>query len=170
MNIYLWALLFLIGVYDAREHRIPNVLLCLMLFLGTFDYFLMTDSFSIFFQQLIMMAIIFILSLCFYVVGGMAPGDVKLLAVTGFVLNSDHVISIFFWIGVAAVVIGLMYRSLNKLRLERDSRVLKISKIESIKNYPNLRTSCIAESALVMPFAPVVVCGVALAQYANYSI
>lgn len=171
MSISLWALLFLIGVYDAKEHRIPNVLLCLMIFVAALDYFSMADSSSLFFQQITTMAIIFVCSLCFYLVGGMASGDVKLLAVIAFVTSSDHVLAIFFWIAVAAVVIGLMYRSLNRLRLEQRASVSKLSKSGNIRNKPNLRTSCIASSALVvMPFAPVVVCGVALAQHANYAI
>ncbi|MCG6267690.1 prepilin peptidase [Vibrio furnissii] len=168
MNICIWGLLITVGVYDARQHRIPNVLLGLLMLAGVIQTLLLDQTFDLFVGQIGAMLMVFVLALMCHMAGWMAPGDVKLLAVIGFLTGFGHLADTFFYIGVSAIFIGVMYGMLNYLLLFKESvsvvgvRVYLMGPIHS-----RLRRESSRKPELVMPFAPVVVVGVALAQYAQ---
>lgn len=168
MNICIWGLLITVGVYDARQHRIPNVLLGLLMLAGVIQTLLLDQTFDLFVGQIGAMLMVFVLALMCHIAGWMAPGDVKLLAVIGFLTGFGHLADTFFYIGVSAIFIGVMYGMLNYLLLFKESvsvvgvRVYLMQPIHS-----RLRRESSRKPELVMPFAPVVVVGVALAQYAQ---
>ncbi|WP_275723773.1 prepilin peptidase [Vibrio furnissii] len=168
MNICIWGLLITVGVYDARQHRIPNVLLGLLMLAGVIQTLLLDQTFDLFVGQIGAMLMVFVLALMCHMAGWMAPGDVKLLAVIGFLTGFGHLTDTFFYIGVSAIFIGVMYGMLNYLLLFKESvsvvgvRVYLMGPIHS-----RLRRESSRKPELVMPFAPVVVVGVALSQYAQ---
>lgn len=173
MNVFLWFFLFLIGVYDAREHRIPNILLVTIFLSEIFSIFLLDEFLDEeLFYRLLIMLVVFISSLSCYLMGWMAPGDVKLISVVGFVVGADYLVDTIFWIGFFSVFIGLMYWAFNQLESNKQPFSINLFfnnlcqlKLRSRSNRLS-DVCCLA----VMPFAPVVVCGVALAQYMHFSV
>ncbi|MGI2882004.1 prepilin peptidase [Vibrio furnissii] len=173
MSLIIWTMLFVIGVYDARQHRIPNYLLALLMLAGAIQTVLIDQAFGLFVGQIGAMLMVFVLALLCHMAGWMAPGDVKLLAVVGFLTGFVHLADTFFYIGISAIFIGVMYGVLNYLLIHKE--VVSIGGIWSQVHLSGpLRTKLNRESLkrpkgsdLVMPLAPVIVVGVALAQYAQ---
>lgn len=153
----------IVGVYDARQHRIPNFLLGLLMLAGVIQTLVLDQTFDLFVGQIGAMLMVFLLALVCHMAGWMAPGDVKLLAVIGFLTGFGHLADTFFYIGVSAIFIGVMYGMLNYLLLFKESVSVVGVRVYLI----GLRRENSRKPELVMPFAPVVVVGVALAQYAQ---
>jgi prepilin peptidase CpaA len=99
----------------------------------------------------------------------MAPGDVKLLGVVGFWLGWGNLIDATLWIALSSVLIGLLYAIMN--RAESGSSIKQlVSKYSMIAAYGSSSQAAISsgekiERKLRMPFAPVVVIGLAMYQY-----
>lgn len=175
MSLIVWTMLFVVGVYDARQHRIPNYLLALLMLAGSIQIALGSESHSLFVSHVGAMVLVFVLALLCNLAGWMAPGDVKLLAVVGFLTGFGHLADTFLFIGLSAVFIGVMYGVLNyslqyKSALSAGDILSKVYLFGML--HPKLSRKSLKRSdgkQLVMPLAPVIVVGVALAQYAQSS-
>lgn len=175
MSLIVWTMLFVVGVYDARQHRIPNYLLALLILAGSIQTVLVNESYGLFAGQVGAMVMVFFLALLCNLAGWMAPGDVKLLAVVGFLTGFGHLADTFLYIGLSAVFIGVMYGILNYL-LQYKSALSAGDIVSKVHLSGPLHAKLSRKSLkrpkgndLVMPLAPVIVVGVALAQYAQSS-
>ncbi|TFH90024.1 prepilin peptidase [Vibrio ouci] len=169
MNTTIWILIFIVAVSDAKEHRIPNYLLLAILVLSTIDKVLYHVDYSILISSFITGITCFIAALLLYFLKVMAPGDVKLLGVVGFWVGSEHILGSVSWIAVSSVVIGLFY---GVLRLAESPEQLRavFNKYSMLFQFGAsgtkvLRTPKKMEEHYRMPFAPVVVIGLALYFY-----
>ncbi len=83
MNIFIvvWSILFVIGVYDAREYRIPNymvvILLVVSLLASLMTAQIVNDN-SRLLNQTLGFIVTFFIGLLLYILKVMAAGDVKL--------------------------------------------------------------------------------------------
>ncbi|WGY46139.1 prepilin peptidase [Vibrio sp. ABG19] len=173
MDISLWLLLFIVGINDAKEHRIPNYLLGLIVLLVTLKLTVLKGDVDTFLLHLLSMSMFFSIALLFHFCGWMAPGDVKLLAIVGFIFGFNDLLNLVFCIGVSSVFIGCMYWVLNKIIIFNKEISIdgffRALLCFSAKPYRSFIVCDLKDNRLVMPFAPVVVCGVALAQYLHFS-
>lgn len=177
INIFIWGVLLLIGVSDARAHRIPNNLLILLL-VGLFASLLMSvpqetlwlvllDKGAAFF-------IAFAFSLVLHQLRVMAPGDVKLIAVLGFFLGTSELVNYLHYVCLMTAFVGTMYWLLNRLHVVRESSMTeKVSVLSLTGVAVSLQLGHEALKAKVtsgkdltyMPFAPILIMGLALHQY-----
>jgi prepilin peptidase CpaA len=169
MDIVIWIVLFAVAVSDAKEHRIPNYLLLVIFALVFADITLIEQNFSLLFYSLITGITCFIVALLLYFLGVMAPGDVKLLGVVGFWVGSEHVLGSVYWIAVSSVIVGLFYAVLRLADSPDQLRTI-VNKYSMLAQFGSsgtkvLRTPKGMEQHYRMPFAPVVVIGLALYFY-----
>lgn len=173
MNSFLWLVFFIIGVCDARQHRIPNYLVCMVFIFTSAELLIIQHSLSNFSSSILASVLVFVIALLCHLSGWMAPGDVKLLSAVGFCIGFNNLLESFFWIGISTVFIGVMYWMVNYLLVYRKILSLRLV-IDFITALINFRYSTRNQSdlnlhqyELVMPFAPVVIIGLALSNYAN---
>ncbi|WP_157935201.1 A24 family peptidase [Vibrio sp. 10N.286.49.B3] len=168
MNITIWALLVVIAVYDAREHRIPNVYLMLLLVLHSIV--IITNSTALwhsFSGALLGGVVLFSGALLLYLLKAMAPGDVKFLGVIGFLVGWGNLLAVSYWILLAAGVVALF-----------DYILLKRPNANLLRGFSSVRDSTLStqifisergfvrrENCQKMPFAPSAVLGLALFYY-----
>lgn len=163
-----WLILILIAVFDAREHRIPNLLVATLITFCLFQQWFMTHELYSVLITLGCGITLFVLGLVLYFARIMAPGDVKLLAGIGCFLGWEQLQSGLYWIAIASVVVGLFYASLHLAMQPKSLRQL----LGRYQTYLYLNKSAIrapqvsrSSSKLRMPFAPIVVIGLALNNY-----
>jgi len=169
MDIIIWMVLFAVAVSDAKEHKIPNYLLLVIFVLVTADIILIDKDFSLLFYSLTTGITCFIVALLLYFLKVMAPGDVKLLGVVGFWVGSEHILGSMYWIAVSSVIVGLFYAVL-RLADSPDQLRAKINKYSMLAQFGASGTKVLQapkkmEQHYRMPFAPVVVIGLALHFY-----
>ncbi|MCW8334560.1 A24 family peptidase [Vibrio paucivorans] len=170
MHFLIWLGFVIVAVYDARENRIPNVMLLGILIFSFIFKALSTSPLSLIMWSLIAGCVFFFAALALYFIRMMAPGDVKLLGVVGFELGWGNLLEATYWIAVFSVVIGLFYALARTTDLHHSSREL-FSKYFMVFSYGPLAGKAISStvnnknSKLRMPFAPVVVIGLAMQQY-----
>jgi len=169
VNYLIWLGFIAIAVSDAREHRIPNTYLLIVLALCLLNILLKPDVSSSLITALAGGAVLFFASLALHLVRVMAPGDVKLLGVVGFWLGWGNLMAASAWIACASVVVGLFYATLNRIRTGASIKDL-ITKYSLLAAYGSQTNAIVAgkgalEHKLRMPFAPVVVIGLALFYY-----
>lgn len=169
MGIVIWIVLFVVAVSDAKEHRIPNALLLLIVFVSFIDKTFVVQDYNFLFWSFVSGITCFIAALCLYFLKVMAPGDVKLLGVVGFWLGSEHIFGAVYWIAISSVVIGFFYALLRLAESPNQFKSL-ISKYSLYAMYGAAGSKAITGPKGVsgryqMPFAPVVVVGVALYFY-----
>jgi len=177
----LWLVLLVIGVSDAREHRIPNQLLLALLLITTLGVVLnpaQTDWFEVFSDKATGFVLCFAVGLLLYLMRVMAAGDVKLIAVLGFILGLDPLTNYIFYVCVSIAFIGSMYWALNKLPSS-------LSSFKRLKNNGDFSLQSLSVSAYLssegvkhavgtkqgltyMPFAPILIIGLAMHQYFSY--
>lgn len=169
-----WAYLIWIGfvvtaVCDAREHRIPNLFLVIILGLCAVEKSLSVNPLDNLLWASVAGLCFFAGSLLLHLIGVMAPGDVKLLGVVGFWLGWGDLRGALFWIAVSSIAIGLLYALINRVG-NGGSMKLLLTKYTMLVAYGTktleprkLRER--VEQKLRMPFAPVVVIGLAMHQY-----
>lgn len=164
--IIIWPILFSIGVSDAKEHRIPNKLLLLVLFFCLLDLGLHW-SLDLFFDRLLAGITMFILGLFLFFAKAMSAGDVKLLGVIGILVGWVQLPSVGYWIIISAGVVGVFYSIYNSIespsllyRIKKSANELTIKQVMLM-----LITRNVAINKTVMPFAPIVVIGLALHSY-----
>lgn len=154
MNIFLWLIVIIIGVFDARECRIPNYLLVILLIFTVI--FLILDAFNEnnyvnLVKHIYGFLACFAVGLIFYSLKIVAAGDVKLVAIVGFILGH---IAILYWVKylfLSTFLVGLMYWSLNRLH----SSSLGIINRQVKEN----------RNTVYMPFAPVMIIALAMYEY-----
>lgn len=175
-SLFVWGLLVMIGVFDARDHRIPNYLVIAVFSIAILEllvnyhplifFIIIRDCFS-------SMMIFFAISFFIYCCRGMAAGDVKLISVIGFIIGQGSLIDYLQYTSWACVLIGSMYWMLNNLR-RSDSSESKLKRPSSL-NYlapkvvlehhsPRTINLYSVISTTHMPFAPILVIGLAMYQ------
>ncbi|MFB9214819.1 A24 family peptidase [Vibrio sinaloensis] len=167
MEYFIWFVLLMIAVSDAREHRIPNVLLILTLVLCVAKMLVQPTLSPSFTEALMGGGAMFFGALVLHLLRVMAPGDVKLLGVVGFWLGWGHLMDISLWIAVASILVGSVY-ALIKAAGKEESVKHQLERYKMLFAYGRTATKDVAEEQaqkLRMPFAPIVVIGLALQSY-----
>lgn len=164
----LWTILILIGVSDAREYRIPNSWIVMVLFVAMLSLVIAdypNQSLSLWADKVLGFAIMFVGGLLCYAPSRlMAAGDVKLLAVMGFIVGASHVSAFVACIAGAVVFVGTLYwlhnRSARTFRRAGDFRKGDIVHTLTMKGVE----SNVAH-VTPMPLAPVMIIGLAMYDY-----
>ncbi len=166
-----WLVLFCIAITDAREQRIPNKLLVLLFLIIVAEIFSNGEIFHSVLQSFLGGAVYFSVCLMLFILRAMAPGDVKLMGVVGFWVGYGQALNAAYWIALSAVVVGCFYALLKLAESrERQSLYSNIYLLTSPKTRFYSGGSDLAfQSKLRMPFAPIVVIGLALHQYFNHA-
>ncbi|KOO12609.1 hypothetical protein AKJ18_23045, partial [Vibrio xuii] len=108
----------------------------------------------------------------------MAAGDVKLIAVLGFLLGLEPLTDYLFYTCVSTVFVGSMYWALNKLpsnlgsftgyKNRGDFSLLSVSAAAYVSGEKIKHTVTTQQGLTYMPFAPVLIIGLAMYQYFSY--
>lgn len=176
-SVGFWSLIFAIGVFDAREHRIPNSLILALIIYKVLEIFFLDTSVH-WSAQLVesveAMVIFFSIGMAFYILKVLSAGDVKLLGVVGLYLIDIQVGEFIRYLSWALITVGLMYLILNGLGREW----ISLKKTSTGKSFglsistwvyskvATLRGNKLTKLDVVyMPFSPVLVIGLAMYQY-----
>lgn len=124
MNLFIWIVLFAVAVSDAKEHRIPNTLLLIILFLDLINKLFIIQDYPLLLWSVGTGITCFICALILYFLKVMAPGDVKLLGVVGFWLGPEHITQAVFWIAISSVVVGIFFALLRLAESPEKAKVL----------------------------------------------
>ncbi len=155
----IWPFLFIIGVFDAREQRIPNVWLLMLLSVAIVASLGSPIDIS---ERIYSFALLFILMLLLYAAGGLAAGDVKLAAVIGYILGWDELASYSWAFAFSCLFIGIMYQLLKRLTagvLGYQAVLVSVS----FRNMTPMKTN-----ATYMPLAPVMIVALAINSYFSH--
>ena len=169
MQLLVWFILLVIGVFDAREYRIPNSLVLFLIGLSFVANFIApSENQQGWLWQIAGFTFAFLIGLFFYVLKIMAAGDVKLLGVVGLMLGLNQLPLFAQYMAVSCVFIGGMYWLLNRLQMSgQQTRVNSskgtIAQTISIQAYQLKDDFKTRRNLAYMPFAPVLI--VALAMY-----
>jgi prepilin peptidase CpaA len=177
MPVYVWFLLVVIGVFDAREYRIPNYMVVLLFLLGGYSIELSYSQGLL--EQLMPHAIGFMfafsIGLIFYMLNIMAAGDVKLVASLGFILGHTALIGLLYYLAFSCCFIGGMYWVLNRLNFlnasmetQYKSMGIKTFHYFSIKAHQLSSDFKARRNITYMPFAPILIVALAMYQYFQY--
>ncbi|WGV99772.1 prepilin peptidase [Vibrio sp. YMD68] len=174
MGYLIWAGWLVIAITDARENRIPNIALLYLLVLTIAYQSFSHDPLLTIGGSLVAGLVMFLGGFALYIARAMAPGDVKLLGVVGVVMGWGQLLDTVFWIAISSVLVGLLYGS---MRMAEDPKLFQqmIRKYTMILSYgraygrgSKVEGDMLAKSnaqMLRMPFAPVVVIGLAMQSY-----
>ncbi len=102
----IWFIFLSTAVVDAKEQRIPNrylVILLLSIFVEKIFYF---DPLEVLSEFVVGGVILFSGCLLLFGIRAMAPGDVKLMGVVGFWVGYGQALNAAYWIALSAVVVG----------------------------------------------------------------
>lgn len=181
LNIFIWVVLVIIGVSDAKTYRIPNKLLILLFALICISIPITTLPELIFSEvvnKVSAFVIAFVIGFASYLLRVMAPGDVKLVAVIGLFLGTRNLASYLFYVCLVTAFIGTMYWCLNRLYSLPISKVNLSGKGQAVQDRitslveathiskQGLEQKLFSNQGLTyMPFAPILVIGLALQQY-----
>ncbi|MGR6833174.1 prepilin peptidase [Aliivibrio wodanis] len=166
-NLSIWSILFMVGVKDAEKHRIPNKLLFILIFLIVIEWAVINPSLVILQEKLLGGVVMFAIGLLLFFLKAMAPGDVKLLAVVGFLVGLPQLQSVGYWVIISAGIVGVFYAFYYSIESPQfGNRVKKnTNKLTIQQEALMLATRNTVMKKTVMPFAPAVVIGLALHQY-----
>ena len=162
----IWLGLITIAVFDAREHRIPNYALVYVLLAAILHKLVSATPIPLLIEAFIGALFMFGFSFIFFMLRAMAPGDVKLLGVVGFVVGWNHLLDTAFWIAISTVIVGSFYAAYRLAERPELAQmtIFKYSVIASGKGRA-LISNGVRVNKLRMPFALIVVIGLALNQY-----
>ena len=155
----IWMFLLFIAVIDLRDNKIPNVLLILILTASTFEKAAQSNAYSLIGWSVIACAISFLGALCFFFLKVMAPGDVKLIGVIGYWLGWGNLLSAYFWIAIASVVVGVGVIA-YKHRVRR--KILLKEGVGESASHASIENMTPSAVTLKMPYAPVITLGLLL--------
>lgn len=155
----IWPLLFIIGVFDAREQRIPNFWVLILLSVAVAAS--LHSSVDII-ERLYGFGLLFVLMLLLYMAGGVAAGDVKLAAVIGYILGWDELASYSWAFAFSCVFIGIMYQLLKRLT----AGVLGYQAVLVSASFRNMTPMKV--NATYMPLAPVMIVALAINSYFSH--
>lgn len=166
-QIAIWSVLFLIGIKDVEKHRIPNKLLFILILLVIIEWVAMNPSLAILQEKALGGILMFAIGLLLFCLKAMAPGDVKLLAVVGFLVGLPQLQSVGYWIIISAGLVGVFYAFYYSIESPRFGNRSKknTNKLTIQQEALMLATRNTVMKKTVMPFAPAVVIGLALHQY-----
>ncbi|MEZ9862745.1 prepilin peptidase [Vibrio breoganii] len=171
-----WIGFFVIAIFDARENRIPNSLLLILIVTRLLEIFLRLD-FGLLLDSLVPALSMFGIGFVFFILRAMSPGDVKLLFVVGFVSGVTDVVAMSVYIllagGLQSLFYFLHYRA-NRLEIRPRANVFKrlLDRVMMLdlsirdKSFLVNKKERYADK-LVMPFAPSIVTGMAMFYYFN---
>ncbi len=133
---------------------------------------------TIFLDKTAAFALAFAFALALHLLRVMAPGDVKLIAVLGFFLGTAELVPYLYYVCLMTAFVGSMYWLMNQLQLALNSgmhidgtqqsrRINLTGMVVSMQlNQQALKKKIITGNDLTyMPFAPILVMGLALHQY-----
>ncbi|NAW59250.1 MULTISPECIES: A24 family peptidase [unclassified Vibrio] len=152
-----WSVLLVIGVSDAQKHRIPNKLVLTLLLVVIVS--IAADPAGPLLDHLSGFFIAFTVCLLLYITRVMAAGDVKLLAVVGLWVGVSQLADTAIWIVLAGGMVGVFYLALF-LAESRGTLYQNVVGYVYQKATPGSQ-----KTRLVIPFAPVIVIGLALQSY-----
>lgn len=158
-----WPFLFIIGVFDAREQRIPNVWLLILLSVAVLASLGSPIDIS---ERIYSFALLFILMLLLYTAGGLAAGDVKLAAVIGYILGWDELVSYSWAFAFSCVFIGIMYQLIKRLTAGVQGGSLGYQAILVSVSFRNMTPMEV--NATYMPLAPVMIVALAINSYFSH--
>jgi prepilin peptidase CpaA len=169
VHLISWVILVAIAVSDARKYRIPNQYLLLLLASTFVEKVIYIDDLILLLGDLSAGMLFFIFGLLLYFLKAIAPGDVKLLGVVGFWLGWDKMWDATLWISLSTVLIGVFYTLAHtasssgsiKQELFRYTAFLPFGR----SAFSTQAKKTLVSDHIVMPFAPVVVIGLALNSY-----
>lgn len=180
-SILVWIILLIIGVSDAKAHRIPNKLLVLLLLSLCLSTLTQTHSealWPVFVDKCIAFGVTFVFGIALYVLRVMAPGDVKFVAVLGFYLGTGELVGYLYYVCLMITFVGPMYWFMNRLQLalmsgtsraglrQRSGTSMMGLAISLNMGKQELKRKISTQTGLAyMPFAPILVIGLALYQY-----
>ncbi|CAE6915107.1 prepilin peptidase [Vibrio sp. B1FLJ16] len=176
-SIFLWIVLVVVAVSDAKAHRIPNKLLVLLLMslcLSLLLHIPQEALWPVLLDKSAAFGIAFVFALALHLARVMAPGDVKLISVLGFLLGTGELVHYLYYVCLITAFVGAMYWMLNRLHMEQQSEINEQASAISLTGMAvNLQLSKEALKTKVtsgkdltyMPFAPILVMGLALHQY-----
>ncbi|MGR5537417.1 A24 family peptidase [Vibrio campbellii] len=180
IDIVVWSVLIAIGVSDVKAHRIPNHWLLALLGVILVSCITYTPSellSTALLNKFTAFVICFLVSLALYLMRFMAPGDVKLIAVLGFWLGTAQLTDYLFNVCLMIVLIGPMYWALNRLEKAKQRHIsaepmgssdysLAGMAVQMEMGKQQLKQTVSTGKGLTyMPFAPILIMGLALQQY-----
>ncbi len=179
MQPSLWLILIVIGVFDAREYRIPNYLIVILMVFSSILLTLEQFSSSIgapgIATHLYGFIIAFVVSLIFYTLKIMAAGDVKLIAAIGFILGHNTILIWTQYFAFTCFFVGIMYWLLNRLQTssnckDKREKYVGFNAIHYLFVEGKLIQSDFKQrrNLTYMPFAPVLIISLAMHQYFQY--
>lgn len=160
---FTWPLLFIIGVFDAREQRIPNLWLLILLCVAIVASLASSVAIS---QRLIGFSVLFILMLLLYIVGGVAAGDVKLAAVIGYILGWGELTHYSWAFAFSCLFIGVMYQLLKRLTAGAQYGYLGYQAVMASVSFRSMTP--MQSNATYMPLAPVMIIALAIDRYFSH--
>ncbi|WP_042484362.1 prepilin peptidase [Vibrio diazotrophicus] len=165
MQLFFWCTLLVIGVFDAREYRIPNYLVIILFFLNFFSllirYFNKDVENVFIINSCLGLFVFFVVGMILYFGKVLASGDVKLLSVIGFFVGIKGFFDTFLCIALSCIFVGTMYLLLN-----RNSYVSLHFSLISNGDYNRFINSELDSRHITkMPFAPILVIALAMYQY-----
>lgn len=169
MDLVIWLILVIIAISDAKKYRIPNSYLLVLIAVVLINKFVEADSYQVILYDLLAGGAFFFGSLALFFLRAIAPGDVKLLGAVGFWLGWGNLMSAVVWLAVSTVVVGVFYTLSQFASSGGDIRssVLLMTAPKKSDNETGLthqQLECLSQK-VVMPFAPVIVIGLALNSY-----
>lgn len=165
MNVIIWGVLAVLVIYDAREHRIPNnwlkVLLVSILIQLTLIY---GSFFEIHYSHWLGMIVGFSVCFVLYLLRAMAAGDVKLIALICLMLGSQLIWQYFVALTLTGGFFACFYLALV-VASERGELKTLLHNYISINVYGRLTRSGLKPLRLDMPFAPAIVTSLLFLPY-----
>ena len=161
--IVIWLLLFIIGIFDAREQRIPNLWVLMLFSVAVIASLYSPVDIN---ERISSLCIMFTLMLLLYLVGGVAAGDVKLAAVIGYILGLDELVGYSWTFAFSCLFIGVMYQLLKRLTAGMPYRYLGYQAF-----FTSVSSGCMKPmqaNATYMPLAPVMIVALALNSYFSH--
>ncbi|SDG66064.1 prepilin peptidase CpaA [Vibrio xiamenensis] len=168
LDYMFWSILFFIAVIDAREHRIPNQFLITLIITVLFEKFVSEHDFFYVIDLFLGCFLFFFFFLLLYFMNVMSPGDVKLMGVVGLWCGWNNAFVTVQFIFLSAVVVGFFYYFLNVAGRSQVKGF--ITPMSYLSTFHFSASGVLGNSTcgkLTMPFAPIVVIGLALHQYFN---
>lgn len=170
MQLTFWLILFVIGVFDAREYRIPNALVLLLFGVSVVTSIFQPSS-QDWLAHIYGFTAAFSVGLVFYSFKIMAAGDVKLIGVVGFLLCPNGLLLLAKYIAFSCCFVGAMYWLLNHLDESKLIRAAELKKdyhpirIISVRTYQLIADLRAGSNLAYMPFAPILILALAMYQY-----
>ena len=167
MSFIYWILFSVLAIFDARENRIPNQYLCLLLCAAILEIFLSSDVTVGMSSAILGGCFFFGLGWTMYLSKAMSAGDVKLLAVVGFIVGWGSLTPVFVSICFATVMVGsfycFQYLAYKPMLLKQSLTRYQLAAYGGLQALK--QSGGKSEDKIRMPFAPIVVIGLAWHQY-----